>query len=82
MLITFIALEFADYSLNLLTLGALTIAIGRVVDDSIVVIENINRHLSYGEERVKAVLSGVKEVALAITFFDPGHRCSLPPNRV
>ncbi|NQV92061.1 MAG: efflux RND transporter permease subunit, partial [Candidatus Aquiluna sp.] len=67
LLITFIALEFADYSLNLLTLGALTIAIGRVVDDSIVVIENINRHLSYGEERVKAVLSGVKEVALAIT---------------
>jgi HAE1 family hydrophobic/amphiphilic exporter-1 len=67
LLVTFIALEFADYSLNLLTLGALTIAIGRVVDDSIVVIENINRHLSYGEERVKAVLSGVKEVALAIT---------------
>jgi len=67
LLITFIALQFADYSLNLLTLGALTIAIGRVVDDSIVVIENINRHLSYGEERIKAVLSGVKEVAVAIT---------------
>ena len=67
LLITFIALQFADYSLNLLTLGALTIAIGRVVDDSIVVIENINRHLSYGEERVKAVLAGVKEVAVAIT---------------
>jgi len=67
LLITFIALEFADYSLNLLTLGALTIAIGRVVDDSIVVIENINRHLSYGEERRKAVLDGVKEVASAIT---------------
>ena len=66
-LITFIALQSADYSLNLLTLGALTISIGRVVDDSIVVIENINRHLSYGENRKKAVLTAVKEVAGAIT---------------
>ena len=44
-LITFIGLQAADYTLNILTLGALTIAIGRVVDDSIVVIENIKRHL-------------------------------------
>jgi HAE1 family hydrophobic/amphiphilic exporter-1 len=55
------------YSLNVLTLGALTIAIGRVVDDSIVVIENIKRHLGLGEDKLKAILSGVKEVALAIT---------------
>ncbi len=66
-LITFIGLQSANYSLNLLTLGALTISIGRVVDDSIVVIENINRHLSYGENRKKAVLTAVKEVAGAIT---------------
>ena len=66
-LITFIGLQTADYSLNLLTLGALTISVGRVVDDSIVVIENINRHLSYGEKRRKAVLTAVKEVAGAIT---------------
>lgn len=66
-LITFIGLLLADYSLNILTLGALTIAIGRVVDDSIVVIENINRHISYGEKRKKAVLTAVKEVAGAIT---------------
>ena len=66
-LITFIGLQTADYSLNILTLGALTIAIGRVVDDSIVVIENINRHLSYGESRKKAVLTAVKEVSGAIT---------------
>ena len=66
-LITFIGLSVADYSLNLLTLGALTISIGRVVDDSIVVIENINRHLSYGEKRKKAVMTAVKEVAGAIT---------------
>jgi HAE1 family hydrophobic/amphiphilic exporter-1 len=66
-LITFIGLAVADYSLNILTLGALTIAIGRVVDDSIVVIENINRHLSYGEERREAIVTAVKEVAGAIT---------------
>ena len=66
-LITFIGLQSANYSLNLLTLGALTISIGRVVDDSIVVIENINRHLSYGEKRKTAVLTAVKEVSGAIT---------------
>ena len=66
-LITFIGLYFLGYSLNLFTLSALTIAIGRVVDDSIVVIENINRHLSYGEPKKLAITSAVKEVAGAIT---------------
>ena len=66
-LITFIGLSGFGYSLNLFTLSALTIAIGRVVDDSIVVIENINRHLSYGEPKKVAVLSAVREVAGAIT---------------
>jgi HAE1 family hydrophobic/amphiphilic exporter-1 len=54
-------------TLNLLTLGGLTIAIGRVVDDSIVVLENIKRHLGYGEPKREAVLSGVREVAGAVT---------------
>ncbi|MFD8261893.1 efflux RND transporter permease subunit [Streptomyces griseoluteus] len=54
-------------SLNMLTLGALTIAIGRVVDDSIVVLENIKRHLGYGEERKEAILGAVREVAGAVT---------------
>ena len=67
LLITFIGLSSLGYSLNLLTLSALTIAIGRVVDDSIVVIENINRHLSYGEPKKKAILRAVKEVSGAIT---------------
>ncbi|MEU6607541.1 efflux RND transporter permease subunit [Streptomyces shenzhenensis] len=56
-----------DLSLNMLTLGALTIAIGRVVDDSIVVLENIKRHLGYGEERQAAILGAVREVAGAVT---------------
>lgn len=66
-LITFIGLGWFGYSLNLFTLSALTIAIGRVVDDSIVVIENINRHLSYGEPKRKAILRAVREVSGAIT---------------
>ncbi|MCB1273313.1 MAG: efflux RND transporter permease subunit [Leucobacter sp.] len=68
-LLTFIGLDFADYSLNMLTLGALTISIGRVVDDSIVVIENIKRHL--GEradaDRAGVIVAAVREVAGAIT---------------
>jgi HAE1 family hydrophobic/amphiphilic exporter-1 len=67
LLVTFIGLSATGYSLNILTLGALTIAIGRVVDDSIVVIENIKRHLTYGEEKVTAILTAIKEVAGAIT---------------
>ena len=67
LLITFIGLSGTGYSLNILTLGALTIAIGRVVDDSIVVIENIKRHLSYGEAKLTAILTSIREVAGAIT---------------
>jgi HAE1 family hydrophobic/amphiphilic exporter-1 len=67
LLVTFAGLLISDYSLNLFTLSALTIAVGRVVDDSIVVIENINRHLSYGEEKKSAIIQAVREVAGAIT---------------
>ena len=67
LLVAFIGLSGFGYSLNLFTLSALTIAIGRVVDDSIVVIENINRHLAYGEKKVEAILNSVREVAGAIT---------------
>ncbi|ROT31576.1 efflux RND transporter permease subunit [Micromonospora sp. HM5-17] len=66
-LVALLALWIGDYSLNLLTLGALTIAVGRVVDDSIVVLENIKRHLGYGEDKREAILTGVREVAGAVT---------------
>ncbi|MGB3414403.1 MAG: efflux RND transporter permease subunit [Microbacteriaceae bacterium] len=66
-LITFIGMQVSGYSLNILTLGALTISIGRVVDDSIVVVENIKRHLIKGADRTKAILTAVREVAGAIT---------------
>jgi HAE1 family hydrophobic/amphiphilic exporter-1 len=67
LLVALIAVWQRGYSLNILTLGALTIAVGRVVDDSIVVLENIKRHLGYGEDRRSAVLTGVREVASAVT---------------
>ena len=66
-LITLIGLRVGGYSLNILTLGALTIAVGRVVDDSIVVLENIKRHLEYGEPKRQAILAAVREVAGAVT---------------
>ena len=67
LLITFIGLQAVGYSLNILTLGALTIAIGRVVDDSIVVIENIKRHLVATSHRAETIIRAVREVAGAIT---------------
>ncbi|MCX9190203.1 hydrogenase expression protein [Carbonactinospora thermoautotrophica] len=66
-LIAMIGLKVGGHSLNILTLGALTIAVGRVVDDSIVVLENIKRHLGYGEPKHAAILTAVREVAGAVT---------------
>jgi multidrug efflux pump subunit AcrB len=65
--VTFAAMNLTGYTLNILTLAAMTISIGRIVDDSIVVIENIKRHLSYGEDRVHAIITAVREVGAAIT---------------
>lgn len=67
LLAAFTVMYATGYTLNLLTLSALTIAIGRVVDDSIVVIENIKRHLSYGEAKMAAIIGALREVAAAIT---------------
>jgi HAE1 family hydrophobic/amphiphilic exporter-1 len=66
-LVTFIGIQAFGYSLNILTLGALTIAIGRVVDDSIVVIENIKRHYVGDADKLASIKLAVREVATAIT---------------
>ena len=66
-LVTFVGLQAFGYSLNVLTLGALTIAIGRVVDDSIVVIENIKRHYVGDADKIPTIIRAVREVAAAIT---------------
>ncbi len=57
----------AGLSINILTLGGLAVAVGRVVDDSIVVLENIYRHRGLGDDKTTAVLNGTREVAGAIT---------------
>ncbi len=59
-------MRLTGLTLNLLTISGLTVAIGRVVDDSIVVLENIYRHIQRGERRIEAIIDGTREVATAI----------------
>lgn len=66
LLIGFIGMLISGYTVNMLTLAALTLTIGRVVDDSIVVIENIKRHLEYGKPKREAIVDAVKEVSRAV----------------
>jgi len=56
----------ASITLNIMTLSGLTVAIGRVVDDSIVVLENIFRHLQEGEDKTHAIIEGTRDVSVAI----------------
>ncbi|WP_248800177.1 efflux RND transporter permease subunit [Pseudomonas sp. MWU13-2105] len=63
---TFGAMYFLGFSLNNLSLMALTISTGFVVDDAIVIVENIMRHLERGETRVQAALAGAREVGFTV----------------
>jgi HAE1 family hydrophobic/amphiphilic exporter-1 len=70
---TFIAMYALGFSLNLMSLMAMSLVVGILVDDSIVVLENIYRHLEMGSEKRKAALDGRNEIgftALAITLVD------------
>ena len=62
----FLRLFPENISLNIMTLSGLTVAIGRVVDDAIVVLENIYRNIQHGEDRLEAVLHGTRDVSVAI----------------
>jgi multidrug efflux pump subunit AcrB len=53
-------------TINVMTLGGFALAIGRLVDDSVVVLENINRHLAHGKSPHQAARDGAEEVALAV----------------
>jgi HAE1 family hydrophobic/amphiphilic exporter-1 len=64
---TFIALYAAGYTLNLLTMGGLALGIGMLVDNAVVVIENIFRHIEEGVEKNEAAKKGASEVGMAIT---------------
>lgn len=70
---TFIAMYFMGFSLNLMSLMAMSLVVGILVDDSIVVLENIYRHLEMGVDKKQAALDGRNEIgftALAITLVD------------
>ncbi|MDB5240622.1 MAG: acriflavin resistance protein [Spirosoma sp.] len=73
MIPTFALMYVMGFSLNLMTLMALSLVVGILVDDSIVVLENINRHLEMGKNKRQAALDGRSEIgftALAITLVD------------
>ena len=62
----FAAAFFLGYTINILTLLALVLAIGLVVDDAIVVLENIFRHMEMGKSRRRAAFDGAKEIGFAV----------------
>jgi len=66
MLVTFIVLYFTGQTLNVFTLGGLALGIGRLVDDSIVELENIQRHLNTNPSRWDSILTAAREVAMPI----------------
>ncbi len=61
-----IVLHFLGFTLNMMTLMALSLAVGILIDDAIVVRENIMRHLQMGKSHVQAALEGTKEIGLAV----------------
>jgi CzcA family heavy metal efflux pump len=65
-LVTFIVLFFTNQTLNVFTMGGLALGIGRLVDDSIVELENIQRHLNVDRNRWDAIVNAAREVAMPI----------------
>ncbi len=63
---TFVLLYFGNFSLNIMTLGGLALGVGRLVDDAIVVLENINRHIEMGVPPEEASYKGAKEVSTPV----------------
>jgi CzcA family heavy metal efflux pump len=68
LLFTFIALKFAGESFNLMTLGGLAAAVGLVIDDAIVMLENIVLHRDAGESRIRAIQSALHEMTVPLVF--------------
>jgi len=66
LLVALIVLWWQGITLNILTLGGMMVAIGRVVDDSIVVLENVSRHVSEGEKPLVAAYTGAREIVTAV----------------
>ena len=67
LLAALLVLWWQGITLNILTLGGMMVAIGRVVDDAIVVLENISRHVAEGENPMVAAYTGAREITTAVT---------------
>lgn len=65
-LAAFIGLYFSGHTINVMTLGGLALAVGRLVDDAIVVLENIARHRAMGKPASQAAIEGTQEVAAPV----------------
>ena len=63
---TFIGMYFFGFTLNLMSLVALSMVVGILVDDAIVVLENIHRHMEMGKNKVRAAFDGSKEIVLTV----------------
>lgn len=63
---TFIGIYFMGYTLNLMSLVALSLVVGILVDDAIVVVENIHRHLEMGKNKVRAAYDGATEIGFTV----------------
>jgi hydrophobic/amphiphilic exporter-1 (mainly G- bacteria), HAE1 family len=66
LMLAFVGMYFGKMTINIMTLGGLVIALGRLVDDSIVVMENIFRHLRMGKSPARAAIDGSSEVSTAV----------------
>lgn len=64
---SFIGMELLGYTLNLMTLLGLSLVVGILVDDAIVVLENIYRHMEMGKSRIRAAYDGSKEIGFTVT---------------
>ena len=63
---TFLFMKVAGFSINSMSLLGLSLSVGLLIDDAIVVIENIIRHRNMGKEAKQAAIDGTKEIALAV----------------
>jgi len=63
---TFIGIYFMGYTLNLMSLVALSLVVGILVDDAIVVLENIHRHMEMGKNKVRAAYDGASEIGFTV----------------
>jgi len=63
---SFVMMYFLNFSLNLMSLLGMTLVVGILVDNSIVVLENIQRHLEMGKDKVTATIDGVKEITFSV----------------